>query len=490
MLILLVAFVAGVAVGAWVSVPMWLIIGCIIIFYMLSFRRDRIAEIALLLAFVMAGAGAARSEFRHAAPPIGERLTMLMTIDDNATERNTWQRSSATVHWFRNEHDSAWHECDRRVIITTDTATQLSVGERVAIVTRIRPLADSSNSYVRLMHSRGYAGRVAIYGSTPLVRVGDTGSILRLSRRLQSWATERLQASRLEGDRLALCTAIAAGKRTTMSKQLLEHYTLSGSAHLLSVSGLHVAIVFVLANILLRWLTLFARGSQLLNIAVIVVVWGYVAMTGLAVSAVRAALMFSVLQLALASGSSYRSANILATVVMVMLAVRPSLLGDVSFQLSVVAVAAIVYWAVPICASLQTRNWLLNLLTSTVMIGVVCTLATAPLVAHWFGRVAVVGVVLNPLVVLLGYGLVTLAVMTIFVPTSWGFVARAAGAIAEAENRCVAVAAQIDWAHFELHIDGWVVVVIYAVVIAITELARRKTRKKRYLCPTYDIRRT
>lgn len=483
MLILLVAFVSGVVVGAWVNVPLWVVTICVIVFYACVFCRDRIGEIALLLAFVMTGVVAARSEFRHVAPPLDQPLTLLLTIDELPTDRGSWQRSSGSIRWYRTQRDSTWQRCDRRVIITTDTITQLSVGERIAIHTQLRPLSDSTNSYVRLMRSRGYVGRVAIYHSTPLVRVGEVGSLNRVASRLQHWATERLRASRLEGDRLALCTAIATGKRTTMSTQLREQYTLSGSSHLLAVSGLHVAIVFVVANILLRWLTLFARGSQLLNVAVVAVAWGYVAMTGLAISAVRAALMFSALQFAMASGTSYRSGNILATVAMVMIAVRPSLVGDVSFQLSVVAVAAIIYWAVPLCARLRTRNPLLDMLTSTIVIGAVCTLATAPLVAYWFGRVAMVGVVLNPLVVLLGYALVTLAVATIFLPTSWGFVAGAAGAVAEAENRCVAVAAEVDWAHFAIDIDGWVVAIIYAVAVAITEVVRHKTRKKSLSLP-------
>lgn len=483
MLILFVALVAGVAVGTWMSITLWIIITCAITFYICAFCRDRVGEVALLLAFAMSGAFLAQTEFRHDPPPLDEPLTLLLTIDEEPTDRGTWQRASASVIWYRSEADSTWHECDRRVIISIDSATQFAVGERIAVGAKLRPLADSTNSYVRLMRSRGYAGRVAIYPSTPLIREGETGSLRRVASRLQHWATERLRASALEGDRLALCTAIATGRRTTMSPQLREQYTLSGSSHLLAVSGLHVAIVFVVANILLRWLTLFARGNQLLNIAVVVVVWGYAAMTGLAVSAVRAALMFSALQFAMASGESYRSGNILAAVAMVMLVVRPSLVRDVSFQLSVVAVAAIIYWAVPLCAQLRTRNPLLNLLTSTVVIGAVCTVATAPLVSCWFGRVAMVGVVLNPLVVLLGYLLVTLAVATIFAPSSWGFVARAAGAVAEAENRCVAVASRLDWAHFDLQIDAWVVAIIYAVAVLITELVRLKTRKKSVSLP-------
>jgi hypothetical protein len=45
------------------------------------------------------------------------------------------------------------------------------------------------------------------------------------------------------------------------------------------------------------------------------------------------------------------------------------------------------------------------------------------------------------------------------------------------------VAAQLDWAHFTLSLDWWVVVIIYAIAIAITELARRNPRKKSLSLP-------
>ena len=290
MLVLLVAFAAGVTIGVWVQVPLWCAIICIIVFYLLSLRRGRVA---LLAAFVAAGVAAAESEHRHAAPPIGERLAMLLTVDDNPTDHGSWQQYSAKVNWYRAEGEEVWQRADHRVLISTGSATQLAAGERFALVTKLRPLADSTNSYVRLMQACGYVGRASVYAPKSLIRVGEQGSLRRLAGRLQRWAVARLEASALEGDRLALCAAIAAGRKTEMSAQLRENYTLSGSVHLLAVSGLHVAIVFVVANILLRWLTLFARGSQLLNVAVVAVVWGYVAMTGLAISAVRAALMFT-----------------------------------------------------------------------------------------------------------------------------------------------------------------------------------------------------
>ena len=107
---------------------------------------------------------------------------------------------------------------------------------------------------------------------------------------------------------------MTAGDRRSLSPALRAAYSRSGTSHLLAVSGLHVGIVFLLANLLLWWLPLFRHGHILRNIAVILLIWLYAATTGFPPSVVRAALMFSVLQFALASSSEYVGMNTLAGV--------------------------------------------------------------------------------------------------------------------------------------------------------------------------------
>ena len=125
-------------------------------------------------------------------------------------------------------------------------------------------------------------------------------------------------------DEQALCNAMTAGDRRSLSPALRAAYSRSGTSHLLAVSGLHVGIVFLLANLLLWWLPLVRHGHILRNIAVILLIWLYAAVTGFPPSVVRAALMFSVLQFALASSSEYVGMNTLAGVafVMLLLAIR------------------------------------------------------------------------------------------------------------------------------------------------------------------------
>lgn len=146
---------------------------------------------------------------------------------------------------------------------------------------------------------------------------------------------------------------MTAGDRRSLSPALRAAYSRSGTSHLLAVSGLHVGIVFLLANLLLWWLPLFRHGHILRNIAVILLIWLYAATTGFPPSVVRAALMFSVLQFALASSSEYVGMNTLAGVAFVMLLFHPDYLFDISFQLSFIAVAGIIAWGLPSAASCE-----------------------------------------------------------------------------------------------------------------------------------------
>src|SRR5699024_10392366 len=100
-------------------------------------------------------------------------------------------------------------------------------------------------------------------------------------------------------------------------------YGTTGASHLLAVSGLHVGIVAMLVNLLLWLLPAFRYGHVVKNAAAITVIGLYTLLTGLSPSAVRAALMFSGAQLALAASRRGNSANILLATASVMLLIRP-----------------------------------------------------------------------------------------------------------------------------------------------------------------------
>ena len=260
-------------------------------------------------------------------------------------------------------------------------------------------------------------------------------------------------------------TDLRPGERRGITPELRARYSRSGLSHLLAVSGLHTGIVFVLINAVLWWLPLLRRGHLLKNLLAAGAVWLFVAAAGSPPSAVRAAVMCTVLQAALASTSEYVGMNALATAAFGMLLWNPNWFGDISFQLSFLAVAGILAWGVPLCRRCRTRWKGLNIVIDAYLIGLAATVATAPLVSHTFGIVPLAGLAVNPLaialagVVVFGGALWMLAPVGVLAP-AFGFVTgTAAGWI----NALARLTASLPGGAADYTLGGWQTVVIYLV---------------------------
>jgi len=253
------------------------------------------------------------------------------------------------------------------------------------------------------------------------------GSLVPLSTPApwRRWVTERREAfgrwtrGRLaEADAAALVCALAAGLRSELGPEWEERFARSGLAHVLSVSGLHVAaLALVLAALLAGMLRLIPAVVRRLDprrpaaLAALPLVWGYVVFTGNQPPAVRSALMLAVVLVGRALQRPTDTLNALALAAGLLLLADPASVRDLSLQLSFTAVLALVLLAprlralVPLpppdplrpgrCrrAVEQLREVLLGLFTSSAAV----TLASIPLVATAFHRISLVGWVVNVL---------------------------------------------------------------------------------------------
>ena len=197
-------------------------------------------------------------------------------------------------------------------------------------------------------------------------------------------------------------------------------------------------------------------------------------------SAVRAAAMCTVLQAALASASEYVGLNALAAAGFGMLVWNPNWLGDISFQLSFVAVAAILAWGVPLCRRCRTRWKGVNVVVDAYLIGFVATAATAPLVSHTFGVVPLAGLAVNPLaialagVVVFGGALWMLAPVGFLAP-AFGFVT---GSAAEGISALARLTASLPGGTADYTLGGWPTAAVYAVFALATLAAWSGEPKK------------
>ena len=196
--------------------------------------------------------------------------------------------------------------------------------------------------------------------------------------------------------------------------------------------------------------------------------------------------MLSMLQLARLTSSVSNSVNILAVTLFAMLVYRPSYLYDISFQLSALAVAGILLWGVPLIRAIGVRRWVLRAVASTIVVGVVATLWTLPVVSHTFGNLPLAGVVITPMVMLFAYVIVGAGLFAIILP---GPLAMPFAVVAEhcvrLQNSVVMWAAERGFTGVEYTMSNGGVAGCYALFVAITIVLWSIYRKKVVTLPKY-----
>ncbi len=198
-----------------------------------------------------------------------------------------------------------------------------------------------------------------------------------------------------------LAAAMLVGDRTKLLPETIDDFRASGLAHVLAISGLHIAMVGGIVVALSAWAV--GRQKQLYLIAPALAVWGYATMAGLSPSVTRAAIMFTVYMAARLFGRQRSVLPPLALAATVMLAIDPEIISSVSFQLSFAAVLGIALFSARIAA--KGSDWIessrrIPSITKRPLAGIVygmsvslaATVATAPLVAFYFGEIPVWGI--------------------------------------------------------------------------------------------------
>jgi competence protein ComEC len=122
----------------------------------------------------------------------------------------------------------------------------------------------------------------------------------------------------------------------------IQSYSASGTLHVLSVSGMHVALVYIVLLKLLAPLERKRKMKWLSIILQLIFLWFYATLTGLCPSVMRSVTMLSVVIAGRAFNRNAHILNSLAASALILLLFDPLLLFDIGFQLSYLAVGGIV----------------------------------------------------------------------------------------------------------------------------------------------------
>lgn len=286
----------------------------------------------------------------------------------------------------------------------------------------------------------------------------------------------------------ALGQATLLGLRRNIPTELTEAFRRTGTAHLLAISGLHVGILLSIS--LAVSAALLGRKHHLHLIAPLLVIWMYGLLAGMSPSATRACIMGSVYLASQAFGRQRGSLAPIGCAAALMVAVSPSVLHSISFQLSFAAIGGIAAFSdvfgdafrLPVERRLAWRSALRTPLVAGVdMVGVslAATIATLPLIAFHFERVSTLGIPASvltlpalPFLIVgsAGASLAGLASATLALPFGW--LAWGAGAYL---SGVVTLLAELPGASVEIGgLPVWVVVAYYGLLLLVYGVVRAR----------------
>jgi competence protein ComEC len=182
----------------------------------------------------------------------------------------------------------------------------------------------------------------------------------------------------------AVASTLILGYRSDLDAETLDIYAKTGTIHALSVSGMHVGLIYLVLNWLLSFLDRKRSFKHLKTALILILIWFYALLTGFSPSVLRSAIMLSVFITAKISAKTTNSYNIIAFAAFCLLLYNPFLIWDVGFQLSFLAVFGLIYLQPAIHAWIPVKNHWLDKVWGTIAISLAAQLATYPFSIYYF----------------------------------------------------------------------------------------------------------
>lgn len=324
-------------------------------------------------------------------------------VSDEPQRRETTLQAKVTVRqvFLR----GAWQAGTGRVLITRGHYPALHYGDLVELEgVPETPRAFGGFDYPSYLARQGIHS-VVYY---PRVAVLAQGQGTSWRAWLFAWRARLIRAldRALPEPQASLASGILLGSQSRFSSQLQESFNRTGTAHIVAVSGANLTIFTGLLCALLA--PLIGRRRTVLVVAPMLLI--YTLLIGAPVSAVRAAIMALLYLGAVWSGRPTTGLLSLILAAALMTAFNPLLPRDISFQLSVAATAGLltygeVFWRVArhtlerVGGEALISSQLIRSLIQAATTTVAAILATEPLIAWHFGRLSLVALPTNLIVV-------------------------------------------------------------------------------------------
>lgn len=298
-----------------------------------------------------------------------------------------------------------------------------------------------------------------------------TPGILQSFKDLQEKLHHIYEANGISQEASSIIEAMTIGRKGEIPKATRTAYARAGVSHVLALSGFHVGIIAMMMQFFFLKKMLPRRWQWVSNTLIIAALWCYALMTGMSPSLVRAVIMFSLLLLSQMLSRENITLNSCALAFFLMLCINPFLLHDIGFQLSFISVCSISLFNKQLIRTCPSRSPFILTLWTTIGITFICSLFTAPLVAHHFGNIPILSIISNlailPFVYLLMWGSI-LWWAFLWSPSINAVLTELLNWTATTMNSITETIATLPFSTIEWHPDALVTILCYTALLILT----------------------
>jgi competence protein ComEC len=384
----------------------------------LARRRPFGFPLALGFAAVAAGFATATLKTARIAHPVLQIPSASVQLTGFVEVREERERSDRVVVRVHSMQGRRLSEKPDRVRVAVRKGTAPDVGSFVALKAHLSPpltpLRPGGYDFARDMYFQGIgASGFALGRINAIPAPVSPGLRLRFAARvdrMREAINNRIHAA-LPGDRGSIASALITGKRNAISAPVSDAFYISSLAHVLAISGYHMAvvagIVFFFIRAGLALIPSFASRYQIKKWAAagaLLTAAFYLVLSGASISTQRAFIMIAILLVGVMVDRPTLTFRTLSVAAFGVLLLTPEAIVHPSFQMSFAATLALIAgyqyglpWRAKPDTSLGARAalWGGREIAGLIAVSLLAGFATTPYAAYHFHRVAPYGVLAN-----------------------------------------------------------------------------------------------
>jgi competence protein ComEC len=303
---------------------------------------------------------------------------------------------------------------------------RLNPGEHLVFKARLFPIETTKNP--ETFDYKQYANDLNIYyrcypdsQSFQVIPAENQFGLKRLGLVIQQKVIHFIKGAPLTQSAKGICNALITGYDADVEKPIMDGFAATGTLHILSVSGMHVGIIYWALQFLLSFFGQSPRARIWQFLVISLLLWGFALICGFEAPILRAVIMFTLFGFGecVYPYRGKQQINIVLCSAFLLLLFNPVLIRNGGFLLSYFAVIGLITihpWLFQKCSF---ENKLLNAIWLNISISVSATIATLPLSLYYFHFFPLWFIPCNLIVVPLSYGIMA-SVLLLFVSKSLG----------------------------------------------------------------------